>query len=263
MESEPSAATPESAKDAPPFWLRATIISAVIGVLLWFAWFALTRHLEAEREDERRSSCSFNLRRIAIALAIYQETNGCYPPAYIADENDKPLHSWRVLLLPLFGDPELTALYERYDFDEPWDGPNNRRLAAYAPAIYRCPSAESAPDQANYVAVVGAETIWPGTGTVSYFEMSAGDGRAVTVAVVETADSGINWLEPKDLTIEEAAHGIKHGEPGRFISSNHPGGANFALCDGRVFLLRSSTPTNDLRALLTRNGGEDVEVPQR
>ena len=41
-----------------------------------------------------------NLRKSRLALHNYHQANGCFPPAYIADKNGKPMHSWRVLILP-------------------------------------------------------------------------------------------------------------------------------------------------------------------
>jgi uncharacterized protein DUF1559 len=68
-----------------------------------------------------------------VAVATYHDTYGTLPPAYIADAEGKPLHSWRVLLLPFL---EQRELYEQYDFDEPWDGPNNRKLLAQRPSVF-------------------------------------------------------------------------------------------------------------------------------
>ena len=55
----------------------------------------------------------------------YHEMKGHFPPAYVADVQGRPAHSWRVLLLQ----SGMETLYERYHFDEPWDGPRNRSLA--------------------------------------------------------------------------------------------------------------------------------------
>ena len=70
------------------------------------------------------------------------------------------MHSWRVLLLPFL---EQTPLYEKYRFDEPWNGPNNRKLADAIIAIYNCPSDDhggtgNTSPMTNYVAIVGTET---------------------------------------------------------------------------------------------------------
>jgi ABC-type antimicrobial peptide transport system permease subunit len=40
------------------------------------------------------------------------------------------MHSWRVLILPFL---EADLVYRQYNFDEPWDGPNNRLLMAQMP----------------------------------------------------------------------------------------------------------------------------------
>src|SRR5207244_4506816 len=52
------------------------------------------------REASRRSVCVNNLKQIGLALQNYHDDFGCFPPAYIADENGRPMHSWRVLILP-------------------------------------------------------------------------------------------------------------------------------------------------------------------
>ena len=82
-----------------------------------------------------------------MAVANYHETYGCFPPAYVADRDGKPMHSWRVLILPFL---EQRELYNAYNFAEPWDGPNNRKLAdgsggsTSAPAWSRIRSARPA-----------------------------------------------------------------------------------------------------------------------
>ncbi len=77
-------------------------------------------------------SCNYCLLNIALALQNYHDDYGSFPPAYIPDKDGKPMHSWRVLLLPYL---ERRTLYEKYRFDEPWNGPNNRKLALEKPAL--------------------------------------------------------------------------------------------------------------------------------
>ncbi|MDH3719020.1 MAG: DUF1559 domain-containing protein, partial [Planctomycetota bacterium] len=84
------------------------------------------------RESASRVQCMNNLKQIALALHQYHDQYGSFPPAYVAGPDGKPWHSWRVLILPFI---EAEPLYAMYNFDEPWDGPNNRKLAAAAPHI--------------------------------------------------------------------------------------------------------------------------------
>jgi hypothetical protein len=62
-----------------------------------------------------------------LAVANYHDVKGHYPPAYIADANGKPMHSWRVLILPYLEENEL---FEKYDFTQPWNSEANLRLAS-------------------------------------------------------------------------------------------------------------------------------------
>ena len=81
--------------------------------------------------------CKANLRVIGLALQSYHASYGCYPPAYTTDVTGRPMHSWRALILPYAGEE---ALFQTYRLDEPWDGPNNSRLAGRMPAVYGCPA---------------------------------------------------------------------------------------------------------------------------
>ncbi len=60
-------------------------------------------------------------------------------------------------------------------------------------------------------------------------------------------DSGIN-----DDKLPEAWHNER-------IRSDHPGGANFAMCDGSVRFLGDDTSKKVIRALCSRDGGEMIE----
>lgn len=211
-------------------------------------------------EPGRRSGCTNNLKQIGIALANYHEAYKTYPPGYLADSDGKPKHSWRVLLLPFFEDPEILALAKQYDFREPWNGPHNRLLTDKMPIVYRCPSDVENSDKANYVAVVGESTAWPAPAARRIRDLV--DGTSTTISVVEVVDSDISWMEPRDLTFEQAGLGINRpgSQPG--IRSRHGGGAQFLFCDGSVHYLNNEIPHDTLQKLLTATGGEEVETPE-
>ena len=80
---------------------------------------------------------SESLARIGFAMELYRlEHGGKLPPAFTRDAEGKPLHSWRVLILPYLGEKEK-ALYEKIRLNEPWDSEWNRQFHAQMPVFYR------------------------------------------------------------------------------------------------------------------------------
>ncbi len=201
-----------------------------------------------------QESCRNNLKKIVIALHAYQSEYRALPPAYIQNRHGKRLHSWRVLLLPFLGHDEL---YKEYQMDEPWDGPHNRKLALRIPDIYRCPANGMSATSTSYVAIVGSLTGWPEHYSTTFGEIT--DGLANTIAIAETKDLDINWMEPRDITYEQAAAGI-NPESVAGISSLHKKdgrrGANIAMFDKSAHFFYNEVERGVLRSLLSARGGQ-------
>jgi prepilin-type processing-associated H-X9-DG protein len=208
-----------------------------------------------------RNTCISNLKGIAVALQAYHSDWGCFPPPYLADSKGKPMHSWRVLILPYL---DRRDVYQAYRFDEPWDGPTNRKVAATLFRCFLCPADGLRMDTVgplpltNYLAVIGPRTAWPGDKVVSLNDITDGPGN--TILVVEVADSGIQWAEPRDLHVLQMPHGINR--PGQGISCNHGGGAMVAFADGSVKFLPDSITPAQLDAMLSIAGKEVVRLPE-
>src|SRR6185312_177731 len=113
------------------------IICCAIAVVL-----ALLLPALQEPRTRRRNPCFNNLKQIGLGLQDYHYVFKCFPPACITDENGKPMHSWRVSILGFIGQK---ALYDRYDFNEPWNGPHNSLLAKEMPSVFRCPNDKANP----------------------------------------------------------------------------------------------------------------------
>jgi len=154
------------------------------------------------RDASNWARCAANLQQIGLALQSYHEVHGSYPPAYICDRSGKPILSWRVLILP---DLQHHDVYSKVRFDEPWNGPHNIRLAASMPACYRCPTDSGAQiGETSYVAVIGAETLWPGAASRRVTDIAR--SRSTVIQVVETANARISWMEPRDVALANVLH---------------------------------------------------------
>lgn len=199
-----------------------------------------------------RDNCTDHIRQLQIALKIYHDATGRFPPAYIPDSDGRPMHSWRAVILQYLD----KDLYKQYRFDEPWNGPNNRKLADKMPAEFRCPSAPKSKTDTNYVAIVGLHTAWPGSVGIQMADIT--DQPTQTIMLVEIAESGINWLEPRDLPFEQIAQGINPPLSKLSVSSKHPGGVNVTFADGHLRYIGEDTSAKVFRALLTIDGGETI-----
>ncbi len=210
-------------------------------------------------EATRRQYCCRNMRRIALAMLLYEREHGRFPPAWTEDDGGNRLHSWRVLLLPQLGEEEL---YKKIRLDEPWDSEHNRQFHGAAIPFYRCPSAELDPGETTYAVVVGQQTAFRGPEGTRLEDFRA--LRMNKVLVVET-ESGACWMDPEaDISMEDAMLGInrmqnhvvptewkeKGIQPKRTLGSEHPGGMDAAFTDGRAFLLSETTLEEELREYL-------------
>jgi hypothetical protein len=242
---------------------------AVVAVLLVLIGLFLLPAVEAAREANRYFACPNHMKRISLALHNYRQVNGCFPPAFVADKDGRPMHSWRVLILPYLDHKDL---YKQYKFDESWDGPNNKKLLASRPSAYVCPDDENAVAQdvtlTSYAAVVGAIAAWPGekpgkpTGDLSQ-----------TIMLVEIANAGVKWTEPRDLSLDAlqtlspktsvvtafSRHGCSHTF---FCDYESCAGVNVAMTDGSVRFLGCGCLASEVLRNILRIGGCTQEAAE-
>lgn len=189
-------------------------------------------------------------RQIGLAVIQYAVHYGTFPPAYVADENGRPLHSWRVLILPFLGEDDL---YRQYRFDEPWNGPRNSRLLKQIPECYRHPDSTAAAGVTSFLAPVGQHTILSPNVAVGFADIP--DGVTSTILLGEAESAGVLWLEPRDIDADRPH--VPVNQPDGF-QGRYPDAFLAMFADGHGAWIRSDIgPT--LRGLLTRDGGEEID----
>lgn len=221
--------------------------AAAVACLLWFLLMP-----EAPLEVHHpMSPCKSNLKTIALALHNYNDRWKSFPPPFIADKDGKPMHSWRVLILPYMDE---RPLYESYDFSKPWDAAENRRVLERRPYVYTCPSDNfAAPNATSYVGVFGAGCMFDPAAPVRLRDVK--DGTTNTLMVGEAVDVNIPWTKPEDIDVS-LYPGIN--KPGGF-GSRHEGGCNFAWVDGSVKYIYDDTDPETLNRLFHRNDGKSLD----
>ena len=220
-------------------------------LLLFFLFPPVRRAPQAAR----RSTCKNNLKQIGLALHNYHEKYGSLPPAYLADDQGKPMHSWRVLILPFIEGEECQKLAAEYRFDEAWDGPSNQKLLKRRPDIFACPSlhANGCQECTAYAGLFGPNCAFRGVEPVRFKDFS--DGTSTTIVVAEVSDAHIPWTKPEDIIVS------RHRQPGDRLgfSSDHPGGFQVVMGDGAVRFINNTINESTFEGITTTNGGEMVD----
>ncbi len=234
----------------PHAWEAAAMSAGVALIVLLGITRIFTIYNEVELASIAAITCRNNLYECAGAIRWYESNHGHLPPAYVTDESGKPIHSWRVLILPCL---DRNDLYTRYNFDEPWDGPNNRNLHGIMPVNYTCVIEDRSgrrgqSTMTNYVAVVGPGTVWPGEETVKLSDLPSPES---TVLLVEVANSDIHWMEPRDLTLDELLMEID-SKADLSISCKHSNRRPHVLfADGSIKTLGKDLTIDELKSMLT------------
>jgi hypothetical protein len=165
---------------------------------------------------------------------------------------------------------EEEVLFQQFKLDEPWDSPHNRPLLARMPKIYSAPAEDGQTRDASgtfYQLFVGSGAAFEDLQGAN-LQTDFPDGLANTILVIEAAEP-VPWTKPVDLPYQSGAPlpsvgGIFTTE-GRFslFGSNRVKGFNAAFADGSLRWLPADIPEEQLRALVTRNGGENVDQERK
>jgi len=192
---------------------------AVAGICLnviAFTWCALLVALlipsvSAAREGARRMQCANYEKQMGLAFHCYHDRYGALPPLYTVDEEGKPLHSWRVLLLPYI---EQQALYEQIRLDEPWDSDHNKQFHDQMPYIYKCPSSPGDRRKGCTYSAIAGWSFVPAKEAGSVLGLNFWDftdGLSNTLALVEVKEP-FNWMDPTaDVSLDDVALGNRVG----------------------------------------------------
>jgi poly(3-hydroxybutyrate) depolymerase len=226
----------------------------------------------SDPEAAAKAKSQYNLKYLALAMHNYMNAGKCFPHAVsfgqpgqlghpsLYDTGGRTLpsfgptppkpsklpHSWRVELLPFL---DQQSLYDQYHFDEPWDGPNNRKLLSKMPAVYRAPTQADDSTSSSYFLLVGKGTIFENQEAASLAHIS--DGLSTTILIVE-AKRDIPWTAPEDISYDP-------DKPLPQLFGLFKNGGHVAFADGSVRFVPTDIAEKTLRSLITRAGGESID----
>jgi Protein of unknown function (DUF1559) len=195
----------------------------------------------AKADGEPNQSNADKLKNILTAFHHFYSQFDHLPSSANRHTKSQPPHSWRVAILPLIG---YGSLYREYKFEQAWDSPDNLRVASKMPELYRSANSKSK-DSTLFQMLVGGGAFDSSNSPPDFARIT--DGTSNTIALIES-DKEVVWTKPED--VEYSSGGLIPLSVSRL--------AGFA--DGQVRRLPKNLTPTQLHALITRAGGEVVEL---
>jgi len=176
--------------------------------------------IQSARKSAVRADAQNNLKQIGLALHIYHQTYGHFPPAVVYSPDGKPIYSWRVAILP-FLDAELKG----FKMDEPWDSPNNMKFVASMPKVFANPDAVTPePGQTFVKLFTGPGAAFDGKKAPKLTDFTQGSANAILAAEV---GAPVPWTKPVDVAYDK-------DKPLPPLFGPGPAGFNALMADGSV-----------------------------
>jgi Protein of unknown function (DUF1559) len=204
----------------------------------------------------------------AIALALYKTTEkdsakAAFPAGY-SDAQGQMILSWRVAILPALGE---RALFDEFRLDEPWDSEHNQQLIRKMPDVYKPVRGDAKAGHTYYRGFTGEQAMFP-TRSSNPVKVQVGecscypvfsrplnyikDGNSNTLLIAE-GEAMVPWTKPEELAYDPKQPLLKLG--GQF-----DGDFNGILCDNSTRFFPRSIPEPALRAFITPNGREQINL---
>jgi len=153
-----------------------------------------------------------------LALLNYESQYGTLPPLSLRDDQGKPIHSWRALVLPIL-DVELS---HQLDLSQPWNSDYNRAIIDRIPLtewtwFARDRGPEQFPVSTHILAFIGRDSIWDETTDVPKGTIADNPHSILLVSIPE---SNIEPLEPGDITEDGVRKLVENGHEVLFIMAD-------------------------------------------
>jgi len=209
--------------------------------------------VQAVRTAARKTESINNMRQLTLGMLNYESANRAFPA-----QQEGGL-SWRVHILPFV---ECDYLYQQFHLDEPWDSPHNIQLLDQMPPVYDCPNiGHLKPGYTVYqvpytdfdVNPEGPNALFDTSGVGVTFGMIT-DGSSNTIAVLEVdAAAAVEWTRPADWEFDPS-------DPTRNLGNVNEGTISACFADGSVHQLPDDINPEEMKALITRDAGDDASV---
>lgn len=201
----------ETGKSSKARWVVAAVLIVVVGSLLVTFVIAARQ----ARHAANRLCAYGRMCQMRLALHNYAHTYGTLPPLYLRDEQGKPIHSWRALVVPFV---EIDAL-EQINLSEPWNSDHNRKIIENVPLrewtwFARDRSPSRSPAYTHIMALLGADSAWD---VKTGLPKETNEFDPDLILLISVPESTIEPMQPGDITEGEVRKMVEDGKEILFI----------------------------------------------
>lgn len=197
-----------------------------------------------------------NMRQCIIAMHNYHNDFNKMPEV-MTMKDGKPMHSWRVMMLPYL---EHDQLFKQINMNEPWDSDANKKVfeSVEMPKIYAHPGKKDGDTKMTYYKVFFSKPgVTPRAGftlgkPMTLGQMTVKDGTSNTIAMIE-AGPPVLWYKPDDIEFDPKAQLPNMTSPWKDKK------VNIAFFDGSVRAGLLGADDETWKGLITIDGGEVVD----
>ena len=164
--------------------------------------------------------------------------------------------SWRVAILPYIGESNL---YQQFDQNEPWNGPNNIQLLEKMPSVFARSGIKLEPGKTVFKRPIGNGALFPrqvdNVRTQKKRSEDIRDKARFTILLLETnPEDAVEWTRP------DTDYFFDPDDPFKGLGKASSSGiVTVLLGDNTVRQIDPKTvSTETMKALFTEGGGEDL-----
>ncbi len=221
--------------------------------------------LGGDYSPTQRKATTENLKQVALGFHVHLDAAKTFPAsAAFVGKGGTPLLSWRVAILPHVGHEKL---YKMFRLDEPFDSAHNLNVLRNNPMpdIFKTPGIDT-PERMTRVQGFaldptpnnGEGEMMPGLGLTKGVTIEGFNDGTSNTLLVTVAREPVEWTKPADIPFAPAGDLRKLV----YFGADGLGELLCVFADGSARALRASMKPETFRAVVTRNGGEVVDLDE-
>ncbi|MFT3878104.1 MAG: DUF1559 domain-containing protein [Gemmatales bacterium] len=212
--------------------------------------------MEKVRGAAERVTSANNMKQCIIAMHNYHSDNNKMPEV-MTMKDGKPMHSWRVMMLPYL---EQDALFKQINMNEPWDSEANKKVfeSVEMPKVFAHPAKKDGNSKMTYYKVFYSKPgVTPRAGfalgkPMTLGQMTVKDGTSNTIAMIE-AGPPVLWYKPDDIEFDPKAQLPNMTSPWKDKK------VNVGFFDGSIHSFWLGADEETWKGAITADGGEVLD----